>query len=95
MSAEAVYQKWLQLENQSALPIISTSDTKSEEQTALFWQIMEFVIYAALYVLLRYLPLKLGVIIQDQCVGFKTRPAVVLLRQGWVLKYGWEEKREN
>ena len=55
MSAEAVYEKWLQLENQSALPIISTSDTKSEEQTALFGQTMEFVIFAALYVLLRFL----------------------------------------
>ena len=25
---------------------------------------------------------------------FKSRPAVVLLRHGWVLKYDWEEKEK-
>ena len=49
MSAEAAYQKWLQ----SALPIISKADTKSDEQTALSGQTMDFVIFAVLYILLR------------------------------------------
>ena len=53
MSAEAAYQKWLQLENQSALPTISTPVTKSEDQTFLFGQTMEFVIFAAIYILMR------------------------------------------
>ena len=49
MSAEAAYQKWLQ----SALPSVSKADTKSDEQMVFSGQTMEFVIFAALYILLR------------------------------------------
>ena len=49
MSAEAAYQKWLQ----SSLPSVSKADTKSDEQTFFSGQTMEFVIFAALYILLR------------------------------------------